>query len=122
MENEIEKLLEEQEILGYKVKPWTLGQVAELSPVFEQIVRKAESNKMSLLNLFDEENLQKGILLIAQFIPDILACSLKIKKQEVENFDIVKSTIILVKIISLNAEYLKNSFGLIIQQVQTLKT
>jgi hypothetical protein len=102
-------LVSEIEVYGYKIKPWGIATLSRLSPTLEAIVTDLKKRNVTLKTA--EADIAGVIFSILPYAVDIVAVSLKISKEEVENIPAEQSPVILFTIISQNLEYLKNWFS-----------
>ena len=142
--SEVDVMVREQgeEVLGFRLKPWTLGQIIELSPVldlikknfqdrgitfnnFDQVLALISSWALSLARMIapDKETTEvietpvdgPSILDLAQgfmpAMPKILAISLKLDQEVVNEMEGIKASYLGVKIIQLNITSIKNFFS-----------
>lgn len=119
-------LLAEEEIEGYKLKPWTIKQLLQVMPILKGLVEKLKGMGVTLDNFGDLVEAQ-GLMGIAEVVnlilpqlPEFLAVSLRISKEEAEDIDIGLALNLAVKVLVLNMEHLKNSFSLIMGQTMSL--
>ena len=107
MNTEMERLVEEQEICGWKIRPWGITALAKLSPTFEAIYRGMKERGVSLKTM--GENKEGIIFSLLPHAPAIIAVSLGIRESEIDEKvspgDVMP---IVLTIIRLNIEYLKN--------------
>jgi hypothetical protein len=102
----LDKLIEETEVCGHKIKPWTLGQISELIPTFERVALKMKEQGVTLNTL--EKNADKLIFAILPDLPFVLSVTLKITMADAKLLDIADASKITVVIMMKNIDYLKN--------------
>ena len=116
----------EEEVLGYRVRPWTLKQLIQVMPILDRMVGELQEKNISLdsLERLIEEH---GVLVLKDLLqaalpalPDFLAISLRTEKAEMEELDLGQAMQIGVKILALNVDHLKNAFNLVLGQAGTL--
>ena len=104
-------LFPEIEVDGIKVKPWSLGQLADLAPTLDGVFATLEKLDVNLDNL-TFSSLMKLQFSITPYLPKILSVTLSISEEEVREFDIGKTTRILGAIWTQNQENLGNALSL----------
>lgn len=120
-------LFPEQDIEGYKVRPWTFGQAVDLAPTLDKIVSilKQEGVGDYVLSLASkgkdlkvEEELGMMVSKISGLVPKLLPhapnvvmVSLGIKEDEWRAMSLSKATALFLGICTANMEYLKNFYG-----------
>jgi hypothetical protein len=125
------------EIDGIKLKPWSLGQTADLAPVFREMaaVFKREGISFTAIDkaLAEVEPEAKEvkpehvemifnlITLVLPYIPRMIAVTTGIKEADVREWDLNRSTAITVVVVTQNLEHIKNCFGLGIPALIRLK-
>lgn len=118
----IAALLTEEEILGYRIKPWTLKQLIQVMPILDHLAGELRAQNISLEGL---ERLleQRGIMVLLTLLqaalpqlPDFLAISLRAERAEMEELDLGQAMQIAAKILALNVAHLKNAFDLVLGQ------
>lgn len=119
-------LLAEESLNGYTVKPWTIKQLLQVTPILKDLAGKLGDMGVSLDNL-RETVASQGVQALAGLIdlilpqlPEFLAASLRIPREEAEELDLGLALNLAVKVLALNVEHLKNSFSLITGQVAPL--
>ncbi|MBW1992660.1 MAG: hypothetical protein JRI59_11250 [Deltaproteobacteria bacterium] len=119
-------LLTEEKLEGYSVKPWTIKQLMQVTPILKGLGEKLKGMGVTLDNFSDllaEQGLQglAGLVdLILPQLPEFLSISLRIPKEEAEEMDLGLALALAVRVLALNIEHLKNSFGLITGQMNAL--
>jgi hypothetical protein len=119
-------LTAEEEVLGYRVKPWTLKQLIQVMPILDRLAGELQKKNISLESL-DRLIEEHGVLVLKDLLqaalpelPDFLAISLRQEKAEMEELDLGQAMQIGVKVLALNVEHLKNAFNLVLGQAGTL--
>jgi len=119
-------LTAEEEVLGYRVKPWTLKQLIQVMPILDRLAEELQKKNISFEGL-DRLIEEHGVLVLKDLLqaalpelPDFLAISLRQEKGEMEELDLGQAMQIGVKILALNVEHLKNAFNLVLGQAGTL--
>jgi hypothetical protein len=119
-------LTAEEEVLGYRVKPWTLKQLIQVMPILDRLAGELQKKNISLESL-DRLIEEHGVLVLKDLLqaalpelPDFLAISLRQEKTEMEELDLGQAMQIGVKVLALNVEHLKNAFNLVLGQAGTL--
>ena len=119
-------LLAEEKLDGYTVKPWTIKQLLQVTPILKDLAQKLGDKGVTLDNFGDMvasqgvQGLADLVDLILPQIPEFLAASLRISREEAEEMDLGLALNLAVKVLALNVEHLKNSFSLIKGQVAPL--
>lgn len=108
---EMNTLFPEIEVQGYTIKPWTLGDLADMAMSIGQIIMSMRNYGITLEDI--EKSIPELITIIFPYAPDIIAKTLKIDMGEARGLDPVKATEILLTILTQNIEHIKNSFGLV---------
>jgi len=129
-------LFPDSEVEGYTIRPWTLAQAVALAPTLGgviDVIGKSGAGD-SLAKILDAVDIEspgmesvmeafqdswKDVVkalpgLIPKFLPyapAILSISLDASREEVDKFDLGKTSRLLREIATHNIEYLKNSFG-----------
>ena len=99
-------LFSDIEIEGYKIKPWSLGKMEELSPCFERIGMEFIKRGLKIANV--EKEIPQIIFTILPQVSIIISITLNEDIEKVKEFDIGKATTIIIAIARLNMEFLKN--------------
>jgi hypothetical protein len=119
-------LLTEETLDGYTIKPWTIKQLLQVTPILKDLAQKLGDLGVTLDNFGDTvasqgvQGLAGLVDLILPQIPEFLAASLRISREEAEEMDLGLALNLAVKVLALNVEHLKNSFSLITGQVAPL--
>jgi hypothetical protein len=119
-------LLSEENLDGYAIKPWTIKQLLQVTPILKDLAQKMGDLGVTLDNFGDTVTSQgvqglAGLIdLILPQIPEFLAVSLRLSQEEAEEMDLGLALNLAVKVLALNVEHLKNSFSLITGQVAPL--
>jgi hypothetical protein len=119
-------LTAEEEIMGYRVKPWTLKQLIQVMPILDRLAEELQKKNISLEGL-DRLIEEHGVLVLKDLLqaalpelPAFLAISLRKERGEMEELDLGQAMQIGVKILALNVDHLKNTFNLVLGQAGTL--
>jgi len=119
-------LTAEEEVLGYRVKPWTLKQLIQVMPILDRLAGELQEKNISLESL-DRLIEEHGVLVLKDLLqaalpelPSFLAISLRQENEEMEELDLGQAMQIGVKVLALNVEHLKNAFNLVLGQAGTL--
>ena len=119
-------LTAEEEVLGYRIKPWTLKQLIQVMPILDRLAGELQKKSISLEGL-DRLIEEHGVLVLKDLLqaalpelPDFLAISLRQEKVEMEELDLGQAMQIGVKVLALNVDHLKNAFNLVLGQAGTL--
>ena len=102
-------LFPETEVEGYKVKPWSLGTVEELTPVLERITIVLIKKGITLENA--KEEIPKVTFSILPEVSAILSITLKEDITKVKELPLNSVITLLLTIITQNISYLKNSYS-----------
>jgi hypothetical protein len=112
-------LLAEDVLEGYTVKPWTIKQLLQVTPILKDLAKKLGEMSITVDNFGDivaSQGVQGWVWLIDLILPrlpEFLAISLRIPKAETEEMDLGLALHLAVKVLATNVEHLKNSFSLI---------
>lgn len=109
--NEMAVLFPEMEVQGIKLRPWALGDIADLTPTFAVAARELITKGFTLNDLDDEKQIMEMAFIILPHIPRIISVTAKMGEEEVRKWDLGKSTTVFVAIIYQNLDNLKNCFG-----------
>lgn len=106
-------MFNEIELHGYKITGWSIGQLSRLAPYFEVIATRLKLQNFNLDSIDKQEtgNIQKIIFAVLPEIVNILAITLREKKEVIEDWNLEKTTEIIFAIVKVNLEYLKNLSG-----------
>lgn len=102
-------LFPEKIVDGYKVKPWSLGTVEELSPCLERLTIVFISKGITLENA--EEEAPKIIFSVLPEVSTVLAATLKKEVKEIKELPLDTVVALLLTVVTQNIAYLKNSFS-----------
>lgn len=135
--NNLEILYPEVELYGYKVKPWGLKQLTELSPYLYSLKEEIKKKGVDVFKLFgleetkgkkqkDDLNMMiEGLFdistSIAPYAIKIICVSSGMPQTEAEELSIDKGMIFLLTIVEQNINFLKNCLGLVTEKVKNLK-
>lgn len=122
MESDI--LFSKRKVGDYEVDAWGLGELQKLVPVFERFVVKMATNKLTLKD-FDPDVLQKNPGKLFKILPtalpeiaEILSITLNRPTDEINKLKLDQVIELLIVIFQQNVEYLKNSFPLLLVNLQ----
>lgn len=113
-----EILFPEKVIEGYTIKPWSWGDMEDVSPILEELVYKLMKKGINLDNLVKE--LPKVLVNIIPEITELLSTVLKVDKEEIRKLNPETVLTMVLTIIAQNMSYLKNSLGPIIDVTKAL--
>ena len=118
---------------GIKLRPWTLGQYADLAPHFRKAKVMLQEGGIDFakieelikaLDAKDEAEINEGlakkivgpffdiVMLVLPILPQVLSVTTGIPLSEVRGWDVKKITPVTIAVVTQNIEHLKNSFGL----------
>jgi len=118
--------LAEEQVNGFTVKPWTIKQLILVMPILDALVQELKAKGVTLDNLgevFEGQGLAavKDIIqTVLPQLPEFLAITLRIDREEAEELDLGLGMQLAVKVLRMNVDHLKNAFGLIMSQVGVL--
>ena len=119
-------LLAEENLDGYTIKPWTIKQLLQVTPILKDVGEKLAEVGVTLETLSDMVVSQgvaglAGLVdIILPHLPTFLAASLRISLEEAGEIDLGLSLVLVVKVLSLNIEHLKNSLSLVMREMTPL--
>ena len=119
-------LLAEENLDGYTIKPWTIKQLLQVTPILKEIGEKLAEVGVTWETLSDMLASQgvaglAGLVdIILPHLPTFLAVSLRISLEEAGEIDLGLSLVLVVKVLSLNIEHLKNSLSLVMGEMTPL--
>ncbi len=119
--NEIEILFPEIEVEGVKVRPWSLGQLIDLAPIFESIAIDLKKRNVKVEHLGTDEKINELILSFLPYVAKIISVTIKEDEKVVREWSLKKATAIILTIMTQNLEQIKNSFGLGKSVLQTMQ-
>lgn len=105
----LETLLNEVEVAGRKIRPWSIVDLSKLSPVFERIFISLKLRGVTLETSM--ESIDKIIFSVLPEAPAILSATLKVSVDEIEKIPNDEAMEIIIVIIRINTAYLKNWFA-----------
>ena len=118
--SEIDILFPEIEVEGYKIRPWTFGQLVDMSPIFRAIMAEAIKDGITFENI--DKSVPSLVMIALPYAPDVISKTLEIDREEVRGWrELNKATVVLLTIITQNLEHIKNSSGLINQELAKIK-
>ena len=104
--SEIDKLLDYEEVAGYKIKPWGIVSLSELSPCFERILIALKGRGVTAEDAVS--NIDKILFAILPEAPKLLSITLKLTIEEVDKISLDKVSMLIMAIVRINLAYLKN--------------
>jgi len=119
-------LLAEENLDGYTIKPWTIKQLLQVTPILKDVGEKLAEVGVTLETLSDMVVSQgvaglAGLVdIILPHLPTFLSASLRISLEEAGEIDLGLSLVLVVKVLSLNIEHLKNSLSLVMGEMTPL--
>lgn len=122
MPDEVAVLLGEAEIGPYKIKPWSFGRFKKVYPALIGIVPVMKDLGLTAENA-QEVLLERGLEIVGAILPafsGLIAATLDIPEEEIEEMDFDQAAAIGLTIISQNIERLKNSLPLIMAPIQAV--
>jgi hypothetical protein len=106
-ENEVNKLIEGETIEGHLIKPWTICDLKQLSPVFEQIYLGVLQRGVDWKEW--QKDFAKIVFAALPSAPEIIVITLKMSMEDVHKIPAGVDVKLLSGIIRVNLTYLKNS-------------
>ncbi len=122
MPDEVAVLLSEAEIGPYKIKPWSFGRFKKVYPALIGIVPALKDLGLTADNA-QEVLLERGLEIVGAVLPafsGLIAATLDIPEEEVEELDFGQAAAVGLTIIYQNIERLKNSLPLIMEQIKAV--
>lgn len=135
--DDLEILYPEVELYGYKIRPWGLKQLAELSPYLYSLKEEIKKMDIDILKIFgldetkgkkqkDDTNLMvEGLFdlstTIAPYAAKIICVSSGMPQAEAEDLPVDRALVFLLTIIEQNINFLKNSLGLVTEKIESLR-
>jgi len=113
-----EIIFAQEEIAGFKVKPWSFGVLFEISEMLDAIFTKLDHRGVDLKFDFSEgfaSDLPKFIRIAAIAAPEvkaIIAITVDATEEEIEELDMKVGIKLLTTIFKQNFEIIKNALGL----------
>ena len=120
--DEVAVLLAEAEIGPYKIKPWSFGRFKKVYPALIGIVPALKNLGLTSENA-QEVLVERGLEIVGGVLPafsGLIAATLDIPEEEVDEMDFGQAAAIGLTIISQNLGRIKNSLPLIVDQIQTV--
>jgi len=105
---------------GYEIKPWSFGQTIDLMPVWESVATRLQDKGIALKSI--TKNIPALIAAILPDTPHVLSITLGVPEDEIRAWDLKKASVVLLNVINLNLEHLKNLPGLVTQAVDMIKS
>jgi hypothetical protein len=120
--DEVAVLLSEVEIGPYKIKPWSFGRFKKVYPALIGLIPALKDLGLTAENA-QEVLLTRGQEIIGAALPafgGLIALTLDLPEEEVEEMDFGRAAAIGLTIISQNLGRIKNSLPLIMDQIQAV--
>jgi hypothetical protein len=120
--DEVAALLSEVEIGPHKIKPWSFGRFKKVYPALIGIVPALKNLGLTTENA-QEVLLERGLEIVGAVLPafsGLIAATLDLPEEEVDEMDFGQAAAIGLTIISQNIERIKNSLPLIMEQIRTV--
>ena len=120
--DEVAALLSEVEIGPYKIKPWSFGRFKKVYPALIGIVPVLKNLGLTADNAQDIL-LERGLEIVGAVLPafsSLIAATLDLPEEEIEEMDFGQAAAIGLTIISQNIERIKNSLPLIMGQIKAV--
>ena len=122
VKDEVAALLPEVEIGPYQIKPWSFGRFKKVYPALIGIVPALKALDLTPENA-QEVLVERGLEIVGAVLPafsPLIALTLDLPEEEVEEMDFDQAAAIGLTIISQNLARIKNSLPLIMDQIQTV--
>jgi hypothetical protein len=119
---ETETLLDYVEVGGYKIKPWGIVELSELSPHLEKVFKNLKERGVTLEGSKEGVGIDRVIFSFLPVAADILTVTLRITRAELEKIPVDKLPVIMLTIVKVNLAYLKNWLGLVQGTVKKITT
>ena len=119
-------LLTEETLQGYQIKPWTVKQLLQVTPILKEIAAKLQEMGVTVERFADlvTEHGIAGVAglvdIILPHLPRFLAVSFRMTEDETGELDLALALALAVRVLIANIEHLKNSFSLIMGQISPL--
>ena len=121
-------LIDAPVVEGYEIKEWSIKQFSLLYPYLKEVVEKLQSQGATLDNA--HEYLQENFMILVDafipVLPEILAISLRLKPNEIDDIPAAKASVLGLAILKRNTEHLTSFLaqarGSLGEQVQTQPT
>lgn len=107
---------------GFEIKPWSFGQTIDLMPVWERVATRLQESGLKLNKLRTSEGVAKLVKAILPEAPAVLSVTLGVTEEEVRGWDLQKASVIVLTVVNLNLDHLKNLPGLVSQAVQMIQS
>lgn len=108
---ETETLLDYVEVEGFKIKPWGIIELSELSPHLEKIMKNLQERGLTLEGAKTGVGLDRIVFSVLPEMPAILEVTLAITREELKKIPTDKVLKIVFAVFQINIEYLKNLLG-----------
>lgn len=116
--SETETLLDYVEVGGYKIRPWGLVALQKLSPHLERIIIGMQTRGISIKDVKDGKGIEKVVFSILPECADVVAITLNATLEEVDKIPPDKVPVIILTILKVNMNYLKNLSGPIMARIK----
>ena len=120
--DEVAVLLSEVEIGPYKIKPWSFGRFKKVYPAIIKVIPVLKDLDITPENA-PEILAEKGVEIIGGILPAVtplIAATLDLSEEEVDEMDFDQAAAIGLVIISQNLGRIKNSLPLITAQIKNV--
>jgi hypothetical protein len=120
--DEVAVLLSEVEIGPYKVKPWSFGRFKKVYPALSKIIPALQDLDLTPENA-QEVLAEKGLEVIGNILPalsPVIAATLDIAEEEVEELDFGQAAALGLTILAQNLSRIKNSLPLIMDPIKAV--
>jgi hypothetical protein len=107
--SESEILFPEIEVEGIKIKPWSFGQLADVSPALRRMSAEAGLAGVTIENI-ESRPMDIGLIMMAE-APEVVARTIGMPLVDVRAWPIEKSVPVFMAIVMQNLERIKNFFG-----------
>ena len=113
--DELDDLIPDKVVGGYKIVPWTLAKIKELFPLLQEIgiIFVGEGITLRSLNKSLTEKPNVIMKVAVEYGAQIISISLGIDINEAGSIDVGRAIEILFSIFFMNLDFIKNSFGLV---------
>jgi hypothetical protein len=105
----LEDLFTEKRVGEYTVREWSLGQIVELAPIFEQAKRMCVERKFTLDTLAADP--LTLVTAITPLVPRVLAVTMRVDEAKVRELPGSAAVTLALTVVEMNLAYLKNLFG-----------
>jgi len=126
--SDTEVLFPETEMYGIKIRPWTYDQFISILPEVSKVAAQLKENniRMEDLEKIKDGEEEKILDFFARLLPllpavDIVSKTIEVDKEEVKKWEFDKTSSIFLMIIIKNASRIKNSFGLGLTAMKSMR-